>query len=539
MRQVNKFSSPIPATAALLAVAVSIPLNGCTAEIPSRNDDQTTTWPSNTDTDPDSTTDPWTSTDSTTTTIPPCGIEPYPDNTNEECAVFARADADPALADGTRQHPYASLQAAADAAAAAEKRVLACDVAPFKESVTLAMPVEIWGGIDCENEWAHSWMARTPLEPEPDLIALTILQSAGGSLIVNFAITVPDAVTPGNSAVAVVFDKVIEETSLWASDIVVGNGANGAHGDPPGLPAANGADAAVAGQDGAASNACAVAPMVTGGEAGTSDCDGDPTLGGKGGMGGMPPSASGQSGADGYPAGLLNAGMGQTAGASCTNGSPGAPGMAGMPGLGAYNKGTLSIKGITSVAGQPGMPGTRGQGGGGGGGARAGAYCQVGMSIVAGAGASGGGGGSGGCGGKPGSPGQGGGSSIGLIVLAGEHVDVDAVTLILGNGGDGGDGALGQAGGLGGNGASGGAASGIGASAPGCSGANGGDGGRAGPGGGGRGGHSLGIAYLDKFNYQGLPVMVGKAGKGGLGGKPGAGDGDPGKQDYFSQINGF
>lgn len=490
---------------------------GCGGEDTSDATSTTTTWPSNTD----SNTDTWTATptDTTTTPLNPlCGAEPTPDHNNSSCAVYARADADPALADGTPEHPYASLQSAADIAAKSNRRVLACKVAPFKERLHLTAPVEIWGGIDCEKDWSHSWTDRTALDGFPEKAAVTIDKSAGGSLIANFTITVPDSVTPGVSAVGVIVDLVLKRTSIWTSEIIVGNGASGADGAPAGLPAPNGADAAGPARPGGASAACVTSANLKGGVAGMTTCDEGPTLGGNGGMGGMPPSASGQSGADGYPAGMINAGMGQTSAAMCTAGGNGSPGDQGQVGIGGNSYGHLSIDGISSVPGFPGDNGTRGQGGGGGGGARAGAYCLSGMNIVAGIGASGGGGGGGGCSGKGGNPGQGGGSAVGIVSLS-EHLSLQSVSMTIGNGGNGGKGALGQAGGLGGNGAPGGASSGMSPSASGCAGGNGGGGGRGGPGGGGRGGHVLGVAYTQMFDYKALTIDVGKPGEGGLPGE--------------------
>ncbi len=128
--------------------------------------DPTTT---TTDTDPTTTTtdtETGSTTTTTTSTVDPTCLGPLtPENVIEKCGVFARADADPALADGTREHPHPTLQAAIDEAAAAGKRVFACTVAPFEESVVVDKQQEIWGGVDCEDDWSYAETSRTTLTP--------------------------------------------------------------------------------------------------------------------------------------------------------------------------------------------------------------------------------------------------------------------------------------------------------------------------------------------------------------------------------------
>ena len=514
----------------------------------------TTTDPGTTTTDPETTTETGSGTDTTTATgstsstttttfDPSCFGQPTAENTVEKCGVFARAGADPALADGTREHPYPTLQKAVSEAAAQGKRVFACTVGSFAESVVVDAQQEIWGGLDCTNEWSYQATARTVLKGLVEQPAMFLTVNAGGSRIVSFFIESPDAVSPGGSSVPIIADAGDKETTFWRCDLVAGNGADGADDSPPNGSAPAGANAALPGQIGGATAACTSSP-VSGGDAGMTSCDDGQSAGGKGGNGGLAPAGAGQSGQDGSPTPASNpmqfgeGGDGQSV-AACTNGSPGAPGLLGVHGEGGWAKGIATVDGIQPVNGMPGTGGARGQGGGGGGGAKAGTFCMPG--LVAGAGASGGGGGAGGCGGKGGNGGKSGGNSIGVISLGSDIRMLDS-TITTGKGGKGGQGAAGQAGGAGGQGAPGGASSGLAGSSAGCAGGDGGTGGLGGSGGGGRGGHSIGIVYHAPFGpaWMGSSWFLGAQGEGGLGG-PGnesAGKGAAGIKDAqrnFSQ----
>ncbi|MFO0588543.1 MAG: hypothetical protein U0441_13425 [Polyangiaceae bacterium] len=475
-----------------------------------------------------------------------CWGDPAVSNTIEECVIFARADAGKDPGDGTKASPFTSLQAAIEAAAAHTKRVYACGTAPFKESVHVGAPVEVWGGFDCDK-WLYTETARAHIDGPPDLPALTIGPDGAGALIVGFAIKAPPSELPGGSSIGVVVDKVDAQTFLWRCDISTSDGNDGVDGDPVTDPAKAGTDAAYAGLSGAPTPACTAAAQVEGGDPGTLGCEDGTTVGGKGGFGGTAPNADGQDGTEGAPMPADNpmlygkGGAGESENDVCAPGAPGAPGAEGLPGYGAETAGALTLQGISAVNGKPGQRGARGQGGGGGGGARAGQFCMSGGNTVIGPGASGGGGGAGGCGGKGGNGGTAGGSSIGVLSMGGKLV-LNLGSITVGRGGKGGNGSAGQPGGPGGKGADGGAASGLPLSEMGCTGGDGGAGGPGGSGGGGRGGHSVGVAYNSGnpiTNY--VTTILGQPGKGGFGGlgNEDLGKGKDGVSEETHQFAGF
>jgi hypothetical protein len=458
-----------------------------------------------------------------------CQGDPSQENTVEQCVVFAQATTASSPGDGSRAHPFSSLQAAIDTASSLGKRVFACNAGTFKEAVVLDAPIELWGGFDCDHDWHYSSTGRTTLEGPPDKVGITVSKKGAGALVVGWIVKAGKPEMPGGSSIAVAVDAVDKHTFLWRLDLFATDGNDGQDGDPPGGPAKAGGNAASAGAMGQPSNACVDASARAGGEPGTVECDDGKGAGGTGALGGAPPSGPGNDGTDGAPVPMPNAGLGkggtgESDASPCTAGLVGADGTSGTAGKGADTYGTALITGIKPVDGKPGAPGGRGQGGGGGGAAMAGMFCKAGASTVAGFGASGGGGGAGGCGGKGGNPGKSGGSSIGVIALSGKVRLID-ITVTTGRGGKGGDGAAGQVGGHGGNGANGGASSGLAGSTDGCAGGKGGKGGDGGPGGGGRGGHSVGVVYTTPVPLVNVTQFIGNAGKGG---KPGPGGNDDG-----------
>jgi hypothetical protein len=455
-----------------------------------------------------------------------------------ECLAFVRADAADDQGDGSKDKPYKTLQSAVDKA---DKRwIIACTKGSFAEAVTLAGPVEIYGGFDCDAEWTWSETARTKLDGPSDSIALTITSAAGGTKIKNLAITAASATVPGGSSIAVAVSDI--DAELTRCDIVAGDGMKGEDGAPPMPATAKNGDSAMAGS---ASNACVVEGAVLGGEPGSTTCDDGTSAGGLGGTGGLVAvdSGNGQSGANGTPVpdpnpngdGVGGTGQGAAACKNGANGQAGTPGNAGMP---ESTIGTLSLSGIIGGDGNPGLPGKSGQGGGGGGGAKAGKLCGSAQNPVDGPGASGGGGGAGGCGGKGGLGGKAGGSSIGIISL-GITLTLTEVTVKTGTGAFGGNGKEGQNGGDPGLGVTGGAKAPLPGSANGCKGGDGGTGGFGGPGAGGRGGHSIGLAYAKTpAATPDVVFMNGTAGKGGAAGfgAPPSSDGIPGIGDAKAQC---
>ncbi len=286
-----------------------------------------------------------------------CWGDPSADNTVAKCVIFARADAPDSPGDGTREHPFTSLQTAVDAAKSSKKRVFACGSAPFEEPLSIEAPVELWGGFDC-GTWHYSETARASLVGPPDLPALTFTPNGSGALVVSLSITAPPSDLTGGSSVGVVVDNVYSQTFLWRCDITVGDGKDGKDGDPPVEPAEGGTDAAFSGQAGAPTDACVPVASVEGGDPGALDCEDGKSLGGKGGFGGTAPNGTGQDGSDGMPLPQDNpmlygvGGLGQSESADCTVGVPGAPGVIGPPGDGAQTKGALTMQGIAPVHGK-------------------------------------------------------------------------------------------------------------------------------------------------------------------------------------------
>ncbi|WP_437279644.1 hypothetical protein WME90_03540 [Sorangium sp. So ce375] len=440
----------------------------------------------------------------------------------DECAVFASATAE-AGGDGTKAKPYVSLGEAV--ANANGKRVLACAIEPFAESVTIEAGVEVIGGFDCQADWTWSEEARSAIEAPANQIALTVSEAASGVKVRSFAVRAASATEPGGSSIGVEVADV--EAELAQVDVTAGDAMDGANGQTPTQVPQAGASASEV-----VSNACQV---VFGGEPGVTMCQDGETRGGAGGLGGITGAdqGNGQRGADGAPLPEPNpdeyglGGAGQTGG-NCRQGEPGAPGITGAPGAAGTGT-TLTLAGIVGGDGGSGTSGKRGQGGGGGGGAKAGLFCGPVANPVNGPGASGGGGGAGGCGGKGGDGGKAGGSSLGIVSL-GTKLVLTEVTVVVGQAGKGGDGVAGQSGANGGLGAIGGNASGTSPSIAGCDGGKGGRGGAGGPGGGGRGGHAVGIAFARgpsaavalKGFTEGAAGDGGSAGPGGNAGTRGA-----------------
>jgi hypothetical protein len=417
--------------------------------------------------------------------------DPSKANVIDACGVFVQADAAGATEDGTQKHPYKTLQAAIDNAGT--KRVYACASAPYEEAVTIAAPVDLFGGFDCSKGWAWKVDARSAINGPVGAVALTLTKQGDGAKVQGFAITAAGAAVKGGSSIAVAVEDIA--AALISCEVTAGDGMAGEDGLPPSGTAMKGTDAAQ--PVGLTMNACISTPamFLAGGAGGTLTCDDGVSEGGLGGKGGITGTMNGDGapGVDGMPADGTKGkgGAGQTLADVCADGTKGKDGADGAVGDAGLSPGSLSLKGISDTNMTDGKPGARGNGGGGGGGAKSGLFCAA---ATDGNGASGGGGGAGGCGGKGGGGGKAGGSSIAIVSL-GTKLKLTAVALKTGKGGDGGKGAGGQSGGDPGLGGAGGAKSGMGASKPGCAGGAGGLGGLGGPGGGGRGGHSLGIAY--------------------------------------------
>ena len=437
-----------------------------------------------------------------------------------ECGVWVSASLGDDANDGSPRAPVATLAQAAAKAVHRRRRVYAC-AETFDEVVTWPAAVGLHGGFDCTDlDWRYVGNPTlTEVAAPAGEIPLTLAGSSDSelSLLTDLKIVAATAIQPGGSSIAVMAlsDARVE---IRRSSLQSGNGADGADGDD-GDHFGNPAKGGLHGENGAA--AC-TASTGLGGELVALDCDEDASFGGRGGNGGEMAATPGDDGEVAPASNPQGLGLGGHAedlvtGLLCTPGFGGANGKDGDPGLGGLWPPRLTAAGYLGVWGGDGTRGRAGQGGGGGG-ASAASSAACGAPKLGGAG--GGSGGSGGCGGKGGRGGQPGGASIGLATLTSEIVLVD-VSIQTGNGGRGGAGGVPQQGGWGGLPGIGGAGT-PGGPNPGCGGGIGGYGGDGGPAGGGLGGPALAVAYTGTLgpDASGVTIILGEAGKGGLGSDP-------------------
>ncbi|MCC6553234.1 MAG: hypothetical protein IT372_09475 [Polyangiaceae bacterium] len=443
---------------------------------------------------------------------PACVADPALGEVEEGCGVFLSVSLGDDTHPGTKAEPVRTFERAIALARSGPMRIYAC-AEEFTEAVVLPSGVDVWGGLDCAREWIYVGDSRpTVIVTEPDRVPLQVKAGEGGSIVADVRLEAVDATLPGGSSIAMM---VLEDAAVDVrrSQLIAGNGADGAPGQRGGEePAKGGAP----GNDGSA--ACS-ADNVAGADPVTTVCGDQTTVGGRGGDGNIADGGKGNNGQpepDDNEQGFGLGGTGEGA-ADCLAGQNGAAGDDGEHGPGAHWPGRITGKGWEGKAGRDGGDGKRGQGGGGGGGSRGGSlYCGLGPSTPKG-GASGGSGGGGGCGGRGGKGGGYGGASIGLLTLSGD-VTLSATFITTGNGGDGGGGGLAQLGGAEGTAGIGGAS--VGGSHSGCYGGQGGRGGNGGYGGGGLGGPSIGIAHFagHLIGGEGVSITTGEPGKGGPGG---------------------
>ncbi len=457
-----------------------------------------------------------------------CPEEPSLGPVAEGCGIWVSVGQGNDANEGTQAAPVATLMHAIDLAAQSSGRVYACSET-WTESLIVPNSVSLHGGFDCDNGWAYVGKAKRSIVTAPGTIGITWINDGTPipTILSDFSVESADAVEPGGTSMGgfVRDDMVI---TIWRSELIAGNGADGldgAPGDANGQPAAAGAP----GNDGAGACSAALSP---GGAAVENACSAGTSKGGAGGDSGPLLAESGDPGepVSDPPGGA--GGLGEQLAPVCTAGSSGLGGEEGAPGRGGgwdepYERGRLTEEGYISVPGKDGEPGKLGQGGGGGG-------ATFGSAAVCGAakpgGAAGGSGGSGGGGGKGGGGGQGGGASFAIATrTSGNNLTLTDIVLWAGNGGNGGNGGPPQLGGSGG--LSGGGGIGAGSIAPGCIGGTGGTGGRGGWGGGGRGGTSSPLVFLKTANLPNVTMQEKHYGEGGLGGK-----GDPTKPNQY--VNG-
>ena len=400
----------------------------------------------------------------------------------EEYGVFVSPEGDDEGGEGTRTAPFQTLQKAADAAAAAGKRVYACATrGEYPSALELGADhggLEVYGSFDCSS-WSYNTELRALVAPESGM-ALTVTALTEGLLLKGLVFESADATEPGESSIAAFIQKskgvVLDNVELHA-----GAGAAGMDGmtQPVTFPD----KAQLDGVNGTEEDGGVMQPV---------ECPaGGSTRGGAGG------DTTPRDGSDGSPdhEGPGGEGGSQTGCATGGTGKDGAPGPSGSDGAGAATLGSLTRAGWAPTGGTDGSPGRPGQGGGGGAGAANGG---------------GGSGGAGGCGGAGGMAGGGGGASIALVLLDAEVTLVDSV-LTSAEGGRGGAGDAGQPGQQ--------EVGSFGVGNPdGCQGGRGGIGGDGGAGGGGAGGISAGIVYQGAAatltNTEITPGTAGSAGAG-------------------------
>ncbi|WP_165373073.1 hypothetical protein [Sorangium cellulosum] len=459
----------------------------------------------------------------------PCDGDPATSPAEDGCGVFVAWRGDDAN-DGTREAPVRTLQRAVEMAAepGGTRRVYAC-AENFEEAVTLPSGVAIWGGRDCATE-AWTWggdESFTEIAPAPERVPLTVeaRQASMTSRVFGVRLVAADAVRPSGSSIAMIV-RADAAVDVVSSEILAGNGADGADGEsaPQGAPwrAPDGAG----GHKGA--EGCQ-ADWTEGAQPAVTVCeDGTTSIGGAGGDGDVAAGGDGEPGAPatGVPPepGSMEDGEGGTGGPmTCTAGEQGGAGEAGANGVGGgsgleewLRYGSISARGWQGFSGQDGQNGGIGQGGGGGGGVGQNGKCRP---VDPQGGPSGGSGGGGGCGGRGGRGGGYGGGSFGIIALH-AHVMVDKTDIFVGEGGRGGNGGRGQEGGKGG------AEGPRGAIAPesyyACEGGRGGNGGNGGHGGGGLGGVSVAVGFVDSSIHltESAEWSWGAPGAGGRGGEP-------------------
>ncbi|MEW5854084.1 MAG: choice-of-anchor D domain-containing protein [Myxococcota bacterium] len=486
-------------------------------------------------------------------------------------AVFVWSGANPVGADGSKEHPYVSLQdginaAMGDGGANPAKPVYLADGSyGGNNGITLANGVSIYGGYAAGQGWrvrggtsfisgSNEPVVGTGISLTTTLQKLTIQALPG---------TTQDPISVGL--------RLVDSPGviLEACTITAGNGADGVDGTP-GSPGVGGA--ALNGANG--ENGCDVDNSQQGfgvcsafgddkrggwGGAGGVNSACNANAGGAGGMGGFShpddwffggvsaePGVDGAGAQAGYAAGGDAGGRAATcpdAEMSCPSpvdcwggvGVEGGNGRGGDPGLGGVAAQSLMIDAATGAlavgvggSGQDGVPNAEGGGGGGGGGggscsAVVGCYDDDDSCASDGA-PGGGGGGAAGCVGTGGVGGRSGGSSIGLLLVrsAIQVVGGGIVAGTAGNGGSGADGGEGGEGGAGGE--------------PGLviperqragyagRGGRGGKGGHGGGGAGGAGGHSYAVYAVEGIPNLAVPgrpvpaLTAGVAGSGGAGG---------------------
>ena len=405
-------------------------------------------------------------------------------------------DAAAATGDGTMENPFPTIGAAL-ANLGGKSNVFICD-GDYTEAVSIdsAHQANLFGGLNCSNRAAWTYMGGVARVTGPDASqpTLTVSHVAATLAIQDISFEAPSGTMPnadgsGESSIAawvntssVTFTRVV----LTAND-----GANGAAGTPSDM-FASGQPAAAAQGTIAPTQTCPTPPMAampyssTGGAGGSAGVNG-----GEGQAYPPPPMLTGMGG----PSSISN---------TAADGDDGADGVVGPGGVAATTIGQLTdtVAWVPSRGGM-GATGTPGEGGGGGGSG----YDSQTETYLPGAA-----GGLGGCGGEGGQGGAGGGASVALVSRE-STVNLLGCSLVTANGGNGGPGAKGGTGEYGG----------LGAQLAASSGGTGGNGACGSGGAGGTGGISVGVLYSGSMplNDAATSITLGQGTGGGKGGAAG------------------
>jgi hypothetical protein len=440
---------------------------------------------------------------------------------------------------GTSADPLQTIQAAI-AAAKMDHLDLYVGAGNYREALTLADGVSIFGGFDPSQGWVRATSATANVTT---IDAPTASAVSGSSLglpveLDMLAIRSAAATANGGSSIAVKISSSAVQVVLRGCTITASDGAMGSSGSfgstgESGGSGGNGLGGNSGGGPGAGGNStCAVGGGgggggVTGSLNGLSGSSGAAlTGGGSAGSGGNGASGSGKCG-DPFS-------HGNNAPDDATGGQPGQSGQNGAISslLGSFSTGNYG--GPAAGNGTAGKPG----GGGGGGGSGSGDATLCGAQCCQQTSGGGGGGGAAGCGGSGGTGGRGGGGSFAVVSLS-SNVIIDSCQLSTGKGGAGGAGGSGGGGGQPGSGGSGGPKGGgvTGAGAPGKS---GGAGATAGNGAGGSGGPSICVAFVDAVpSRPSTTCTLGSGGAPGSGGSNSIGTAPNGQTGLSAEISGL
>ena len=399
------------------------------------------------------------SSDNGTVAPPPCEATASPKTVacvvDERFGIFVSAAASSDGADGTKAHPFPSIQAGIAAARAAGKNVYAC-MGEYSEQVTLADGISVYGFFDCSQNWKVSDSGHAIVTgPSP---ALTADQIVTPTRIDSVDFKSSDA-APNETSIAAI---VTRSTALTLANLTIQSGAGGKGDDGAVAVALTQPNADGAAGYGGDTTSCHLpkTPIyceATPASGGNGTCVGPGSyVGGGGGAGGTGMGCNAQTssgcpplettcctaaGIDHLPAdGTVSTATTSTATGATTkeNGggtaAAGAAGNDGADGANATAVGVLTENGYTPSDGSAGKDGAVGQGGGGGAGYD---IFQIGRGF------GGAGGGAGGCPGLAGGAGKGGGASVGVLIVD-SPVTFDTCNLQSGPGGAAGTGDIGS-----------------------------------------------------------------------------------------------